>query len=727
MGCAQSKIENEESVVRCKNRKLFMRDAVASRNAFAAAQAAYAVALKNTGAALSDFGQSELHDHGQSHASAAAAASSSSSSSVAVGMKPSLPPPPPPPPSDSSTSPAAPIQRSASMPADFAISKSKKKSLGKIPADASIREEDEAEHADDDHSAARSSSPAPPPQPQPQPQPAPPAPPPSSETWAYFFESNDHMIPPNLSQPEETTWRETIEKEQEKRAPPSPVRTDGAPGDETQATPTKVVDEPSPPPPSKQVKKVKHGGSADHQHAASAGASETKRSKTPAPSVNLIQILNELDDHFLKASESAHEVSKMLEATRMHYHSNFADNRGHIDHSAILMRVITWNRSIKGLSQDVVKDDFDNEEWETHAAILDKMLAWEKKLYDEVKAGELMKIDYQKKLALLNKQKKHGANSMALEKIKSVVSHLHTRYIVDMQSMDSTVSEINHLRDDQLYPRLKELVNGMAKMWETMRFHHGSQLKIIKEIRGLDIPLAPRETSKQHHNRTVQLWKMVGEWDSQFHKLMSNQKDYIKALNSWLNLNVVPIERSSRKDASSPPEQADPPIKTLLHAWHDQLENLPVDRAKSSLSTFSGAVQAIMLCQVEELNLKLKWDDAHRDCERKKHEFDVWHHKYTERITATSSDEVNPETVEGATQQDLVSEKKAVVDNAESKLRASEESYRKQCKIVRDKSLTSLKTHLPELFRAMLDFASSCAEMYKRLSSIRESQSLVND
>ncbi|RRT38905.1 hypothetical protein B296_00027625 [Ensete ventricosum] len=267
----------------------------------------------------------------------------------------------------------------------------------------------------------------------------------------------------------------------------------------------------------------------------------------------------------------------------------------------------------------------------------------------------------------------------------------------------------------------------MAKMWETMRLHHGSQLKIVKEIRGLDIPLSPRETSQQNHKQTVQLWKMVGEWDSQFHKLMNHQKDYIKALNSWLNLNVVPIERSGGKGASSPPEQADPLIKTLLHAWQYQLENLPVDRAKSSLSTFSGAVQAIMLCQVEELNLKLKWDDARKDYERKKHEFDVWHHKYMERIAAASSDEVNPETVEGAAQQDLVSEKAAVVDNAESKLRASEESYRKQCKLVRDKSLTTLKTHLPELFRAMLDFADSCAEMYKRLSSIRESQSPVTD
>lgn len=71
-----------------------------------------------------------------------------------------------------------------------------------------------------------------------------------------------------------------------------------------------------------------------------------------------------------------------------------------------------------------------------------------------------MKLDYQRKVAMLNKQKKQGTNSEALEKIKAAVSHLHTRYIVDMQSMDSTVLEINRLRDEQLYPKLVQLVDG---------------------------------------------------------------------------------------------------------------------------------------------------------------------------------------------------------------------------------------------------------------------------
>ena len=75
-------------------------------------------------------------------------------------------------------------------------------------------------------------------------------------------------------------------------------------------------------------------------------------------------------------------------------------------------------------------------------------------------AGEGIKIEYQRKVALLNKQKKHGLHSEALEKTKSAVSHLHTRYIVHMQSVDSTVSEINCLRGDKLYATLVDLVDG---------------------------------------------------------------------------------------------------------------------------------------------------------------------------------------------------------------------------------------------------------------------------
>lgn len=48
--------------------------------------------------------------------------------------------------------------------------------------------------------------------------------------------------------------------------------------------------------------------------------------------------------------------------------------------------MITWNKSFRGTPNgDGGKDDCDADDHETHATVLDKLLAWEKKLYDEVK------------------------------------------------------------------------------------------------------------------------------------------------------------------------------------------------------------------------------------------------------------------------------------------------------------------------------------------------------
>lgn len=65
MGCAQSKIDNEEAVARSKDRRNLMKDAVSARNAFASGHSGYSFALKNVGAALSDFAHGESVDNQQ--------------------------------------------------------------------------------------------------------------------------------------------------------------------------------------------------------------------------------------------------------------------------------------------------------------------------------------------------------------------------------------------------------------------------------------------------------------------------------------------------------------------------------------------------------------------------------------------------------------------------------------------------------------------------------------
>lgn len=171
-------MENEEAIARSKDRHYFIKQAVSYRNAFAAAHSSYATCLKNAGAALTDFAQTDNQEFSPSSSSAVA------QSSYDVP----LPPPPP-------DFPAA-LRRAITMPETQPESE---------PVETIVEEEDEEEEVE-----RRS-------------------------------RNNKQSVSVNL---------------------------------------------------------------------------------------NLIQVLNDVDNHFLIASEAAREVSKLLQATRLHFHSNFSDDRG---------------------------------------------------------------------------------------------------------------------------------------------------------------------------------------------------------------------------------------------------------------------------------------------------------------------------------------------------------------------------------------------------------------
>ncbi|CAL8996599.1 unnamed protein product [Prunus brigantina] len=710
MGCAQSRIDNEESVSRCKERRNLMKEAVVARNAFASGHSGYTMALKNAGAALSDYG------HGETQQTQELEILQSHNRPLDPTTEPPPPPPPhlenlnlPPPPPPLPTFTPSPIKRATSLPA---MSVEARK-IGGRRVGLAIAEEDEEEedHENDDEDESHkgfqrgsrngaSETTSSPPR-TPEMKPVPPMPESKGMAWDYFF-MVENMPGPSLGENE----GEEFGEDENVEVGGGGGGGGGDLGDDVEPkTPEKVEEI--------EEKVEETPVNPTIEHLKTVPPEFSRRVVNVIPSVTLMEILNKIDDNFLKASESAQEVSKMLEATRLHYHSNFADNRGHIDHSARVMRVITWNRSFRGIPGD--GKDENSEDYETHATVLDKLLAWEKKLYDEVKQGELMKVEYQRKVALLNKQKKRNASAETLEKTKAAVSHLHTRYIVDMQSMDSTVSEVNQLRDEQLYPKLVSLADGMAKMWENMCTHHGSQLKIVTDLKSLDIAHTPMETTKHHHDRTVQLYNVLQEWLSQFDKLVTHQKQYIQALNSWLKLNLIPIESSLKEKISSPPRVQHPPIQVLLHSWHDFLEKLPDELAKSAISSFAAVIKTIILHQEEEMKLKEKFEETRKEYLRKSQAFDDWYQKYAQRHA-----EMDQERGEDANPKDPVTERKFIVESLKKKLEEEVEAHQRHCIQVREKSLGSLKTRLPEIFRAMSDYAHTCSESYGKLRSLTE-------
>lgn len=552
-------------------------------------------------------------------------------------------------------------------------------------------------------------------------EPKPPPPPPGTtgEAWDYFFNVED-MARHSLEEVEEEEEAELHERfdnvgrneygEDQFKTPEKKGKMES----EVEETTTPMTDE--------TERVFKHSNTAPPEIRGGGGGVVVGGGKVRyGNNADFFKVLGEIDDHFLKASENALEVSKMLEATRLHYHSNFADNRGHIDHAARVMRVITWNKSFKGVPNgDGSKDDYDIDEYETHATVLDKLLAWEKKLYDEMKAGELIKHEYQRKVALLNKLKKRNATLESLEKTKAAVSHLHTRYIVDMQSLDSTVSEVNDIRDKQLYPKLAALVQGMVSMWEFMFSHHKNQLQLATDLKAIEISGFPLETSKHHHERTIQLGNVVKSWHDHFDNLVKNQKLYIQTLHSWLKLNLIPIESSLKEKISSPPRAQSPPIQALLHSWQELLEKLPDELAKSAIASFEAVIRTIIIHQEEEMKLKEKCEETRKEYIRKRQAFEDWYQKYMQR--RTPPDMTDPDRATESNPKDPVGEKQLLVETLKKRLDEETEAHQKHCIQVREKSLGSLKIRLPELFRVMSEYSYACLEAYGRLRLIIQSQ-----
>lgn len=254
-------------------------------------------------------------------------------------------------------------------------------------------------------------------------------------------------------------------------------------------------------------------------------------------------------------------------------------------------------------------------------------------------------------------------------------------------------------------------------MWETIRIQQENQSKIVQALRLLDISQSPKETSDHHHERTRQLGGVVQDWYTNFSELMSQQKEYIKALNSWLKLNLVPIDTNWKEKVSSPGRPQNPPIQILLLAWHDYLEKLPDEPARATINNFAAIVKTIWQHQKEELEMRSKCAESRKDLIRKTRDFENWYNKYMQK--RTPADEMDPDSAQDSNH---IAERQLIVESAKQKLEEEEEGYQKLCVQVREKSLMSLKNHLPELFRALSDFSLACSDMYSNLRSIAHSR-----
>ncbi|XP_023766638.1 protein ALTERED PHOSPHATE STARVATION RESPONSE 1 [Lactuca sativa] len=353
----------------------------------------------------------------------------------------------------------------------------------------------------------------------------------------------------------------------------------------------------------------------------------------PVPK-DFISSMREIENLFVKASECGREVPRMLEANKLHFRPIFpGKERGSFSSKFIKAclacgddpsqvqeepaqndtKYLTWPRttSSRGSSfrhdpspnvntsqsqnqnqEDINSNLFDNFYMNagSHASTLDRLYAWEKKLYDEVKANEMIRKVYDQKRKLLRELESNEESNRRIDKTRAIVKDLHWRIGVAIHRIDSISRRIEDLRDKELHPQLEELIEGLRKMWETMHECHNSQLLIISSLQ-INSHNKISLQSDSHRQISIYLESELRTLSSSFTKWIGSQKAYVQSLNGWLH-KCVPPQQSTKKKRRQQPLLRDygPPIYVTLGIWLEKLETLPTKEVADSIKDLAAEI-----------------------------------------------------------------------------------------------------------------------------------------
>ncbi|KAL5766276.1 hypothetical protein ACOSP7_016893 [Xanthoceras sorbifolium] len=339
---------------------------------------------------------------------------------------------------------------------------------------------------------------------------------------------------------------------------------------------------------------------------------------------DFLSSMKDIEHLFIKASDSGKEVPRMLEANKLHFRPIFPAKEsgsmastffkacfscGGEEHSQVqeepaqtAVKYLTWHRTASSRSsssrnplglnskddvEDLTSNIFDNICMisGSHASTLDRLYAWERKLYDEVKASEMIRREYDFKCKILRQLESKGESSNKIDKTRAIVKDLHSRIKVAIHRIDSISKRIEELRDTELQPQLEELIDGLSRMWEVMFECHKLQYHIIS-VAYYNGSSKISIQSDTHRQITIHLVNELSSLSSSFTKWVTAQKSYLLAINNWLTKCVFLPQKSSRRKRRLPApslRNCGPPIYVTCGLWLDKLEHLKAKDVADSI------------------------------------------------------------------------------------------------------------------------------------------------
>lgn len=448
---------------------------------------------------------------------------------------------------------------------------------------------------------------------------------------------------------------------------------------------------------------------------------------TPMVGRELLDALKDIEDHFIRAYDSGKDVSRMLEANRVYLQSNLEEIK---ENSTKLIQAITWNRSTssrpscKSLVASTSKggstwtefkndlfDDYGGMTSGSHSLTLGRLYAWEKKLYEEVKAGDNARKIYEKKCSRLRNQDVKGDDELSLDKTRAAVKDLYARILVAIQSAESISKRIEKMRDEELQPQIVELLKGLTRTWKIMLESHETQNKILLEVRNFACPTFGKFCNDSHRLATLQLEAEIHNWRACFAEYVAAQKGYVEALNGWLEKFVAPevgFYSRGRNSAVSCRVNG-PPLLVICNDWLTSMDKLPDKAVTFAMKSFAKDVRALWVHQGEEQQQKRKVDSLAKQLDRRAQAFQKVESRFLEY---KPTEEKESELEHG---NEYFADKVDQLDRLRRKLDAEKEKHHKCMQETQRTTLKGFQSGFSTIFESLTEFSTASQKMYNDL------------
>ncbi|EEF50254.1 conserved hypothetical protein [Ricinus communis] len=427
---------------------------------------------------------------------------------------------------------------------------------------------------------------------------------------------------------------------------------------------------------------------------------------------DLKEIVEAIKENFDKAAAAGDQVSDMLEVSRAQLDRSFRQLKKTVYHSTSMLSNLSSSWTSK--PPLAVKYQLDTGSLNESGGLrslcstMERLLAWEKKLYEEVKVREGIKIAHEKKLSTLQSQEYKGEDDAKVDKTKASIKRLQSLIIVTSQAVSTTSTAIIGLRDTDLVPQLVELCHGFMYMWRSMNQYHEVQNNIVQQVRGLvNRSTKGDSTSELHKQATRDLESAVSAWHSSFCRLIKFQRDFIRSVHGWFKLTLLPV---SDGNVNSNVEHSD--VYAFCDEWKLTLDRVPDTVASEAIKSFINVVHVISLKQNEELKIKKRTETASKELEKKASSLRnierKFYHSYS--MVGIGMPDTGADNGQVLDARDPLAEKKSELAACQRRVEDEMLRHAKAVEVTRAMTLNNLQTGLPGVFQALTSFSSLFTE-----------------